>query len=148
VSGVTDVATPNVSTAWDFSILSLSRDLPPAISVLVTIVLALATAWLAIRASGQTGDPRQKIAIGLVLSLLFSPRAVNYDWTLLIPAIAWLAPTVKLDSPLVPAGALVALASLSGLVGWSWFAWVALAAFLATWSFDHRTPSEALAPAE
>ena len=146
LAGLRDVTNPGVSTRWDFSILSLTSNLPLVAAVPLTVGLVVIATWLALRASGGTGDARQKLAIGLVLSLLVSPRVVNYDWTLLIPAIAWLSPSIRLDSPLVVAGGFVALASLSGFVGLSWLAWIALATFLATWSIEHRAPSESLAP--
>jgi hypothetical protein len=130
LSGLRDVTNPGVSTRWDFSILSLTSDLPWTVAAPLTLGLMLFVIWLALRASSRTDDARQKLAIGLVLSLLVSPRVVNYDWTLLIPAIAWLSPSIRFDSPLAVAGGFVAVASLSGFVGLSWLSWVALATFI------------------
>ena len=140
-AGLSAVLSPGVSTRWDFSLGALTNRWPPIAAGVVFVGVTVLLVWLVIRSIGRSDDVGEKLAIGLCLSLLVSPRVVNYDWTLLIPAVAWLAPTIPVGSSLVPIGAAVILASLSGYTGVSWLAWTSLAGFVVAWSFDRRHPN-------
>lgn len=130
VSGFTDVSSPGVATRWDFSILNVTSALPPGLDLVAAAALAIAVTWLVIRIVAQSADPTEIIALGVVLSVLVSPRLVVYDWALLAVAIAWIGRNVRPESPVVLLAGTVALASLSGYISASWLAWLALAAFV------------------
>lgn len=130
IEGFSDVAAPGVATRWDFSIINVTGQLPRPLGLLAASVVALGLIWLAARVASVSADAAELIALGLVLSLLISPRLVVYDWALLMVPFAWIGRNVRTDSPLIVLGGSVALASLSGYLSVSWLAWAALAASL------------------
>ena len=142
LSGLAEVTSPAVSTRWDFSIRAVTDWIPSWGSVAGAILLGVFVVWVAVRAASRTTDLSVKLAVGLGLSLLLSPRVVNYDWAMLIPAIIWVSRGVGLESPVVPMGAAVSLASLSGFFDVSWIAWTALAAFLVVSAFTENSWSD------
>lgn len=148
IEGFADVASPSVSTRWDFSISSFVGWLPVPLAIGVAIFFGCLLVYTATRQVGRVDDVTRVVAWGLILSLLLSPRVVVYDWSLLVVPFAWLGRNVSPDAPIAVLGATVAIASLSGYVSAGWVAWIILALFLVSTDRSRTLRGFAVTPAE
>ena len=135
ITGFVDVSRPPVFIRWDFSLRAITEPLGSVGSAVLQVSIAFGIIAIGIVISRRLSNPAEVVAVGLIVSVLISPRMVAYDWVTLIPAFAWLGERIWNDTRLLLASTAVVLGSLSGFADLGWTAWFALAVFMASlWS--------------
>lgn len=152
LAGFLDSAQPgNVRSSWDYSLFGWMQSLftTPEVSLALTIAISLVVIGFAIRQFRVVAFGPEILALGMVLTVVLSPRMVVYDWSILIAPLAILSPSRSGTTAGWASIALIVLASVSGI--WdstilqiSGFAWLSITGAFFLLLHEHTKKSPAI----